>query len=64
MAQTRPSADRTAPPATRPATKQLGIRLPVRLSDRLQAIARHESNNVSSVVRRLLTTALNGDEAA
>jgi predicted DNA-binding protein len=64
MAHTRQSADSTAPPETRPATKQLGIRLPARLTDRLQAIARHESNSVSSVARRLLTAALNGDEAA
>lgn len=38
--------------------RQLGIRLPTALNDRLAEIARSESNNVSSVVRRLLTIAL------
>ena len=39
-------------------TKQVGIRLPATLNDRLVAIARSESNNVSAVVRRLLTAGL------
>jgi predicted DNA-binding protein len=46
--------------ASKTSTKQLGIRLPASLNDRLVAIARSESNNVSSVVRRLLTAALKG----
>ena len=46
-----------------PRTKQLGIRVPARLGDRLDALAAREHNSVSSVVRRLLTAALTRDAA-
>jgi hypothetical protein len=45
----------TTPP---PSTRQLGIRVPARISDRLEALAASENNRISSVVRRLLTSAL------
>lgn len=47
-------------------TRQLGIRVPIRLSDQLEALARRENNGVSAVCRRLLAAALatNGNEAA
>lgn len=65
MANTRRPVEKDAPPdLNSTATKQIGIRVPARLSDRLEAIARRESNNVSSVVRRLLTSALNDDDEA
>jgi predicted DNA-binding protein len=65
MAHTGRATHKDSHAEPRPATKQIGIRLPVRLTDRLEAIARAESNQLSSVVRRLLTAALNsGDEAA
>jgi metal-responsive CopG/Arc/MetJ family transcriptional regulator len=38
--------------------KQIGIKVPLRLSDRLEEIARRESNGISAVCRRLLTEAL------
>lgn len=47
--------------------KQIGIRVPARMSDQLEALARRENNSTSSIVRRLLTQALadaDGDEAA
>ena len=52
------------PPHARP--KQIGIRLPADLGERLESIARAEHNGVSSVVRRLLVAALaaHGDGAA
>lgn len=47
------------------ATKQTGIRLPLRLNQRLVAIAKAEGNNVSCVVRRLLMEKLgDSNEAA
>ena len=56
MRTPRESAPKTPAKAS---SKQLGIRLPATLNDRLVAIARGESNSVSTVVRRLLTVALN-----
>jgi predicted DNA-binding protein len=61
-----PTEPRTAPDApTRPdpPAKQIGIRIPPELSDRLEAIARRENNGISAVCRRLLTTALEAGEA-
>lgn len=62
----RGSAPKASPPIR--AAKQIGIRVPVSLSDQLEALARKESNGVSAVVRRLLTVALaashDTDEAA
>ena len=43
--------------------KQIGIRVPLSLERRLQAVARKENNHVSSVTRRLLTAALDREEA-
>ena len=42
----------------RPSTKQLGIRVPARMGERLDALAKGEHNSVPAVVRRLLTSAL------
>lgn len=59
--RTKSDALTTAP------AKQIGIRVPARMSDQLEALARAENNSTSSVVRRLLTQALadaDGDEAA
>ncbi len=39
-------------------TKQIGIRLPVRIAEKLEAMARRESNGVSAVCRRLLSSGL------
>src|SRR5688572_11285187 len=50
-----PDTNSTAPAA---ANKQLGIRVPVELSDRLESIARREHNGISAVCRRLLASAL------
>jgi len=52
---------RSAPPASSPDDskgKPLGIRVPTRLNDQLEAIAQREGNGVSAVVRRLLNDAL------
>jgi predicted DNA-binding protein len=58
-----PSEPRPARPA--PTAKQIGIRIPLDLIDRLEAIARRENNGLSAVVRRLLTAAIDhSDEAA
>jgi hypothetical protein len=42
--------------------KQLGIRVPVQLSDQLEAIAKREHNGVAAVCRRLLASALASHE--
>jgi hypothetical protein len=65
MANTRRPTDPSTHPDT-PALKQIGIRVPARMSDQLEALARRENNGVSAVIRRLLTAALaeHGDEAA
>jgi predicted HicB family RNase H-like nuclease len=44
-------------------TKYVGVRVPLRLAARLEAMARAENNGLSSVVRRLLTTAVNNETA-
>ena len=44
--------------------KQIAIRVPDSLGKRLQDIARRENNHVSSVTRRLLSSALDREEAA
>jgi hypothetical protein len=63
-----PNARRSTPNEPPPihSTKQLGIRVPTQMSDRLEAIARREHNGVSAVCRRLLAQSLaaHGDEAA
>lgn len=43
--------------------RQIGIKMPARLSDRLEAIARRESNGISAVCRRLLEEALPREES-
>jgi hypothetical protein len=62
-----PNARRSTPkePSVQ-STKQLGIRVPTQMSDRLEAIAKREHNGVSAVCRRLLAESLasHGDEAA
>lgn len=35
--------------------RQLGIQMPMRMIEQLEQIARREGNNISTVVRRLLT---------
>ncbi len=45
-------------------TKQIGVKVPIELSDRLQNIARRERNGVSAVCRRLLSDAIQREEAA
>ena len=45
------------------AVKYIGIRVPVALGDRIAALARKEHNQISAVARRLLTVALNIEEA-
>jgi metal-responsive CopG/Arc/MetJ family transcriptional regulator len=47
-----------------PTKKQIGIRLPARLSNQLDALAVREHNSVSSIVRRLLTTAIRRERRA
>ncbi len=64
-----PSRPRLTTTAPKPHTslKQIGIRVPARMNDQLEAIAKRENNGVSAVVRRLLAAALapaHGDEAA
>lgn len=46
-------------------TRHLGIRLPLTIDRRLAALARREgnSNSVSATVRRLLSKALDAEEA-
>lgn len=65
MANSRRPSTKTPRPVCA-AAKHIGLRVPIQISDRLEAIARREHNGVSAVVRRLLTAALaaNGDEAA
>ena len=46
------------------ASKQLGLRVPASISKRLAAIARKENNRMSAVMRRLLTAALDREDAA
>lgn len=43
--------------------RQIGIRVPAALGKRLEAQARRENNHVSAVTRRLLTAALDKEEA-
>jgi hypothetical protein len=58
----RPTIPATASgPDTQPSHKQIGVRVPRRLSDKLESIARRENNSTGSVVRRLLTAALADD---
>lgn len=44
-------------------TKHFGLRIPLQLSERLEEIARREGNHLSSVARRLLTSALDQEDA-
>jgi len=44
-------------------TRYLGLRLPLTLDKRLTAAARRENNHISAVTRRLLTKALDREEA-
>jgi hypothetical protein len=39
-------------------SKQLGIRVPYRIAEELERLARAENNGVSAICRRLLTSAL------
>jgi len=63
MSDRRTTTQKTPPKVSH---KQLGVRVSVDMSDRLESIARSEHNGVSSVVRRLLTKALadHNNEAA
>ncbi len=45
-------------------SKQIGVRVPMELSDRLVEVARRENNHVSAVTRRLLTAALDREDAS
>lgn len=45
-------------------TKLIGIKVPRELSRQLESIARRERNGVSAVCRRLLSSAVEQDEAA
>ena len=45
------------------AVKYIGIRVPVALRDRIAALARQENNQISATARRLLTVALNLEDA-
>lgn len=58
--------DSTSHTQPKSARRSIGVRVPARMGDQLQALARRENNGVSAVVRRLLTEALDhhGDEAA
>jgi len=44
-------------------SSQVGVRMPSKLRERLAAIARRENNHVSAVTRRLLTAALDQEDA-
>jgi hypothetical protein len=46
-----------------PTIKQIAIRVDAPLRDRIQKIARQEHNGVAAVCRRLLTAALDQEEA-
>ena len=43
-------------------TKHIGVRVPVELGERLEALARRENNHVSAVTRRLLSAALDRED--
>jgi predicted DNA-binding protein len=45
-------------------TKQVGIKMPPALSQRIEAIAARENNGVSAVVRRILTAGIEREEAS
>lgn len=50
-------------PVTTSTTRVIGVRLPARMTDQLEALARRENNGISAVVRRLLTAALSHEAA-
>lgn len=43
-------------------TKHIGVKVPMRLVERIQEIARRENNGISAVCRRLLTVAVEREE--
>lgn len=45
-------------------SKQIGVRVPMAMSERLNEVARREGNHVSAVTRRLLSAALDREDAA
>lgn len=42
--------------------KQIALRVPITLGERLEAIARRENNHVSAVTRRLISAALDRED--
>lgn len=46
------------------ASRNIAIRVPKALGERLEALARRENNRVSAVTRRLLTAALDREDEA
>lgn len=49
---------------TKEETKQIGVKVPLELNERLKAVARRESNGISAVCRRLLSEAVQREEIA